>query len=262
MQDLIDLDRYPIDRPESPAAGELVARCRREMNATGMVNLDGFLLPAAIKRAAEELLPLCASVAYTHRRQHNVYFEDRIDGLTPAHAALARFHTVHHTLCADQVGETVIHRVYEWAPLPAFLARVLGRTALHLMSDPLARVNVIEYRPGETLNWHFDRSQFTTTLLIQPAEQGGEFEYRSDVRSELDQNYAGVARFLRGVDPDVRVNPLGAGTLNVFAGRNTLHRVSTVRGHRSRLVAVYSYYEQPDVVFSAEERLGFYGRAH
>jgi hypothetical protein len=34
----------------------------------------------------------------------------------------------------------------------------------------------MDYRPGEALNWHFDRSQFTTTLLIQAPEQGGEFE--------------------------------------------------------------------------------------
>ena len=47
----------------------------------------------------------------------------------------------------------------------------------------------------------------------------------------------------------------------MFAGKNTLHRVSTVRGSRSRMIAVYSYYDRPDVQFSDEERLGFYGRA-
>jgi hypothetical protein len=56
------------------------------------------------------------------------------------------------------------------------------------------------------------------------------------------------------------VNPLEAGTLNVFAGRNTLHRVSPVRGEKSRLVAVFCYYERPDARFSAEESIGFYGR--
>ncbi len=70
-----------------------------------------------------------------------------------------------------------------------------------------------------------------------------------------------MAKLLRGSDPLVRVNPLAAGTLNVFAGKNTLHRVSPVRGRRDRLVAVYSYYEQPNVTFSERERIGFYGRA-
>jgi hypothetical protein len=48
--------------------------------------------------------------------------------------------------------------------------------------------------------------------------------------------------------------------LNVFEGKNTLHRVSAVRGNRNRLVAVFSYYEKPGVTFSREERIGFYGR--
>jgi hypothetical protein len=122
-------------------------------------------------------------------------------------------------------------------------------------------VNVINYKPGETLNWHFDRSLFTTTLLIQAPDAGGEFEYRGNLRGDQDPNYDGVARLLGGADPGIRVNPLAAGTLNVFAGKNTLHRVSTVRGRRDRLIAVYSYYEQPDVLFSDRERIGFYGRA-
>src|SRR5271166_441613 len=172
-----------------------------------------------------------------------------------------RFDTVNHTLCDDQLHGTLVRAVYEFAPLPAFLARVLEKPALYCMSDPLARVNVMDYRPGEALNWHFDRSQFTTTLLIQAAEDGGEFEYCSNLRSDSDPNYEGVGRLLGGDERNIRVNPLAGGTLNVFEGKNTLHRVSAVRGNRNRLVAVFSYYEKPGVMFSAEERIGFYGRA-
>ena len=65
---------------------------------------------------------------------------------------------------------------------------------------------------------------------------------------------------LRGEDAGIQVNPLAGGTLNVFKGRNTLHRVSTVRGSRKRLIAVFSYYDRPGVMFSPEERVGFFGR--
>jgi hypothetical protein len=57
------------------------------------------------------------------------------------------------------------------------------------------------------------------------------------------------------------VQPLAAGTLNVFAGRNTAHRVTPVLGNRSRIIAVFSYYDKPGVAFSSAERIGFYGRA-
>ena len=52
-----------------------------------------------------------------------------------------------------------------------------------------------------------------------------------------------------------------AGTLNVFRGKNTAHRVTPVVGPIDRIIAVFSYYETPGVRFSDEERIGFYGRA-
>ena len=54
--------------------------------------------------------------------------------------------------------------------------------------------------------------------------------------------------------------PLAPGTLNVFKGRNTAHRVTAVDGGRARIIAVFSYYETPEFTFSETERLGFYGR--
>ncbi len=128
------------------------------------------------------------------------------------------------------------------------------------MRDALARANVMAYRDGETLNWHFDRSEFTTTLLLQAPEEGGDFVYRTDLRSDGDPNYEGVAKLLRGEDPDVQTLKLSAGTLNVFRGKNTAHKVSTVKGKRERLIAVFSYFDRPGVVFSKEEQIGFYGR--
>jgi len=34
-----------------------------------------------------------------------------------------------------------------------------------------------------------------------------------------------------------------------------------VEGGRARIITVFSYYERPGVLFTTEERLGFYGRA-
>jgi hypothetical protein len=261
MHELLDLDRYPLDRADSADYERLVLDCRRQMESQGMFNLDGFVRPSAIERAVAELEPLTGPCSFTHQRQHNVYFESAVPGLPERHAALATVDSVHHTLCDDQIRHTVIHTIYEFEALPAFLAAVLQRPKLYRMDDPLGRVNVMEYRPGETLNWHFDRSGFTVTLLIQAPERGGEFEYRHALRSDSDPNYGGVAQVLGALDPEVRVNPLAPGTLNVFAGKNTLHRVAKIRGTRNRLVAVYCYYEQPGVRFSPAERIGFYGRA-
>jgi alkylated DNA repair dioxygenase AlkB len=261
VRDLLDLDRYLLDQPGTAGYEELVARCRRELEREGMFNLEGLVRPSTIRAAAEELAPLASSSSYTHARAHNVYFLERVEGVDESHAALKKFQTVNHTLCDDQLTHTFVHRLYEWQPLVDFIARVLDLPQLYLMDDPLARANVMEYRPGEALNWHFDRSRYTTTLLIQSAQEGGEFQYCSDLRADGKPNYDEVGRVLTGETDRIRVNPLAAGTLNVFAGKNSLHRVSTVQGQRSRLVAVFSYYERPGVLFSEKERLGFYGRS-
>jgi hypothetical protein len=261
MREWVDLERYPIERADSAPYGELVEGCRAQLREHGSFNLDGFLRDSAVDRAVRELEPRMAGGGFRHARRHNIYFEDDLPGLPGGHPALVKTETVNHTLCADQLRGTLVERLYEWAPLIAFLARTMDKPCLYEMNDPLGRVNVLAYGQGEALNWHFDRSQFTTTLVIRTAEAGGEFEFRSGLRSDTDPNYDGVARLLRGEDPLVRVQSLAAGTLNVFAGRCTAHRITPVRGTRSRMVAVFSYYETPGVAFQAAERLGFYGRA-
>ena len=261
MKDILDLERYPIDRLQSADGRSLIARCKADLADDGMFNLDGLVRPDVIARCAAELQPRLDRESYTHKRSHNVYFLRNVAGLSPDHPALRQVETVHHTLCADQVRDSVVTKIYEWAPFVEFLALVMERPKLHVMEDPLARVNVIAYRAGEALNWHFDRSQFTTTLLIQAPASGGEFQYRRDLRSDADPNYEGVARLLRGEDKAVRSLPLRPGTLNVFKGKNTLHRIAPPAGGQDRIVAIFSYYDQPGVVFSETERIGFYGRA-
>ena len=164
------------------------------------------------------------------------------------------------TVCGDRIPASLVTRVYEWQPLIDFLAAAMDKPRLYRMADPLARINVMVYRAGDALNWHFDRSEFTTTCLLQAPLAGGEFQYRSGLRSDADPNYEGVGRLLSGEDDQVQSLPLTPGTLNVFKGRNTAHRVSPVEGGQARIIAVFSYYETPDVAFSDAERLGFYGR--
>jgi hypothetical protein len=261
MQQILDLDRYPIDRLGASETRRLIECCQAELAAHGMFNLPGLVRDSVIDRCAAELEPLIDTVAYTHKRRHNIYFRTDIEGLAPRHPALRRCDTINHTLCGDQLAGTIVGRIYEWLPLADFLARVMGKPRLFLMADPLARINVMGYRAGEALNWHFDRSEFTTTLLIQSPEAGGEFQYRSGLRTDDDQNYDGVAKLLRGEDDAARSLPLKAGTLNVFKGRNTAHRVTPAVGDKQRIIAVFSYYERPGVQFTPEERVGFYGRA-
>ncbi len=83
MKDVIELDRYPVDQPGSPAYRELLSTCQRNMADHGMFNLDGFVRPEAIARAAAEVQPLARTISYTHQRNHNVYFDNAIWDMHP-----------------------------------------------------------------------------------------------------------------------------------------------------------------------------------
>ncbi|MGU7781993.1 HalD/BesD family halogenase [Burkholderia sp. PU8-34] len=262
MKNILDLDRYPLDREGSSEWNALVEKAAADLGRDGMFNLEDFVRPEVVSRAVAEISPVMDKHSHTHKRMHNIYFLPDIPELAPGHPALRKVETVNHTVCADQIPNSVIASIYAYEPLVRFLAATMRKENLYLMDDPLAKINVMSYREGEALNWHFDRSEFTTTLLLQEPMQGGEFEYRTDLRSDSDPNYDGVAALLEGRDPRVQSIRLKAGTLNVFRGKNTAHRVTPVEGERDRMVTVFSYYEKPGVTFHGEERMGFYGRAH
>ena len=60
--------------------------------------------------------------------------------------------------------------IYESPAVRRFIVEVVEVVevdGVHALADELASVDVVSYRDGEALNWHFDRAPFTTTLLLQ-----------------------------------------------------------------------------------------------
>jgi len=83
-------------------------------------------------------------------------------------------------------------------------------------------------------------------------------------RSLLKQLYQWdplVGRILDGDRTGVVDLPFTAGTLLIFGGNQTLHRVTRVSGSRARLVPVLCYAEEPDLVNSESVRELFWGRS-
>ena len=173
MTDIVDLDRYPLNKLESLEGQGLIHDCQKALSRDGTFNLPGLIRPKMLEQMVNKILPVIQSSSFTHRRRHNVYFLPDIEGLEPEHPALTEFETANHTVCADQIPDSALIKLYLWPPLADFLAAVMQKPALYPMDDPLACLNVMAYRSGEALNWHFDRSEFTTTLLLQAPYSGG-----------------------------------------------------------------------------------------
>ena len=91
--------------------------------------------------------------------------------------------------------------------------------------------------------------------------QGGDFEVAPRIRTAADERYPAVTRVLQGARDDVVRLPMTPGTLLIFEGRHSLHRVSPIRGATSRLVGLLAYDTKPGTVSTEILRLARYGRA-
>jgi len=112
---------------------------------------------------------------------------------------------------------------------------------------------------GDGFPWHFDTNNFTITLAIQSADEGGLFEYAPNIRQD-GENFEAVKAVLDGVSDWVKSLALEPGDLQLFKGRYSLHRVSPLKGSTPRYVAILSYVEQPDMVGTPERVKQLYGR--
>jgi hypothetical protein len=167
-----------------------------------------------------------------------------------------------HTIGYDQFpSDSLIRELYESDELLVFLGRVLGREPLHRYADPIGALNVAVMVEGDVLAWHFDQTDFVVSLAIQTSERGGDFENVALVRSPRDENYEAVATVLRGDADEIVVEPMTPGTLMLFEGRHSLHRVSPIEGARPRYVALFGYDTKPDTMSSELLKQIRYGRS-
>lgn len=258
--DVVDLDRYPIDELDSESGRALVASCREELAAQGACNLQGFIRPGAVEAMvaiAGDLRPK----AWTSAQPHTIYFEQPDETVPADHPRSHQVRSVKHGIALDYIpADAPMRRLYESDDLTAFIAAVLEKPVLYRSADPLDALQVTAMGDGDELGWHFDRSEFSITVMYQPAEEGGEFVYFPGLRSETDPNYEAVQRALEGDETGMSVLPSAPGTLAFFHGTNALHRVTPVKGATPRINTVLTYGERDDMKLNDLTSQLFYGR--
>ncbi len=150
-----------------------------------------------------------------------------------------------HVVAYDQFpARSALRALYEWDPLMNFVAAVLGLDRIHRYADPLGALNLAVMSEGDVLDWHFDQTDFVVSLAVQSSERGGHFENAANLRAPDDERYDDVAEVLDGTPEGgarVVVEPMTPGTLMIFAGRRSMHRVTPVGGPRARHVALFGY---------------------
>ena len=255
---LVDLERYPL----TDAA--LIAKSHAEYLAGGAVVFPNFLTPTALRDMIDEVQS-CAHVAFVSRNGHNVYFDAGDPTLPPSHPRNRQVRTVGGSVAYDLLPEgSRLRALYQWEPLLRFVRSVLGLPALHRLDDGIGACTVNVFREGDEQGWHFDETEFSTTLMLTAADDGGDFEYVPAMRKNMKDGseHSAVSAALDGSREGIRRLPLTPGALAIFRGHCSLHRVTQNRGETTRLVAVLAFNASPGVSNSEYVRELFWGRRH
>lgn len=255
IDDIVDLDTHPI---EDVGFGD---RCKTTLNADGVLVLEGFIRPTALVAMVEEGRT-GQKHAYFCTQSHSVYLTPSDPAYPADHPANRKVESSKGCICDDMVGAgSPLRTLYDDPTFRSFIKRATGQSELHPYADPLSSINIHYANRGQELGWHFDNSSFAITLLIKKPDAGSRFEYVKNLRDAGagEMNYAGVQALLNGeVEPQVL--SMEPGTLVLFRGRNSIHRVSPNESDKTRMLAVLAYNAEPGVALSESARMTFYGR--
>lgn len=252
MEDLLGLRLDDVD---------LVERCRNQFRAEGICVLPNFLRDDTVQRLVDECREL-APLGHRSASRANPYLADPVVDAAPGDPRGALIESQVVAVAYDLFPpDSLLRRLYEWDGLLNFVAAVLDRGPLHRYADPFGALNLAVMEEGDEIGWHFDFTDFVVSLALQAPEGGGRFENVPKIRTRDDDALDVVAAVLAGeADHLVRIEPMTPGTLMLFNGSCSLHRVSAVEGPVPRHVALLAYDTVPGRDSSDVLKMNRYGR--
>ncbi|WP_170338167.1 HalD/BesD family halogenase [Ruegeria arenilitoris] len=262
LVDLVDLGRYPIDRPNSAAYDRLIDDIRRDLDKDGCAVLPGFVHEDGLSQLLTEAEAVAPSAHRSFNRT-NAYFTKDDPRFGIAHPIRRFYDRSNAFVPADNFPSTgPLRRIYEFEGFLPFMREALNEPADQFFryDDPLADVIINVVEEGQGFPWHFDTNNYTVTLAIQNGEHGGAFEYAPNLRTAEEENFDKVASVLDGNMEMVRQLELNPGDLQIFRGRYSLHRVAPVSGARPRYVGIFSFVEAEGMCGGVERTRQLYGR--
>lgn len=252
---MIDTERYDLDDPA------LARTCLAQFRAEGISVLPGFLHAEAVATLVAESDDLAPS-AHRSATRATVFLATADPALPSGDLNAIELESSVEVVGYDLFpAHSALRALYESEELLAFIGRCLGVEQLFRYADPFGALNLAIMREGDQLGWHFDMTDFVVSIAIQSSTRGGEFENAARIRSDSDPGTDAIAAVLDDSgDHLVRIEPMTPGTLMIFNGRWSLHRVDPVGGERPRYVALLAYDTKPGTDSTDTLKLARYGR--
>ena len=259
---IINTAALPVDNLSCADARTWIAQLRARLDQDGSCTLPNFVTEPTLTRMAQQALSI-AHLAYPGPTEVSPYFFNYQlgsgDDLPATHPLRHKGKRNLSQVAADLIpAEFLLSQLYRSDSMLDFLAAVTGKP-VYRNQDPYQSLNISVMKQGGCQQWHFDSGTMVTTLLLQEPEAGGIFEYAPAIRSEEDENFDAVQAVLDGNSDRVRQNRLQAGTLSLFRGHYSLHRVTEVEGSRQRVQAILGYSTRPGLFGKKESSILHYG---
>ena len=199
VENLIDLNNYPIHQSDSAEYLEIVKSVRLDLAEDGCAVLSNFLSVEGLDTIANEAEERKSQAYYAESKLCNVYLANGNPNEAEDHPQNIFLERTNGFITADLLGKgTYSHMLYNCQPLREFLAICLSKEKLYIYEDPISNMIVNLCKPGQTFNWHFDTNEFTITFLLKSAESGGYFEYVPNLRTKSDECFDEVKKILNG----------------------------------------------------------------
>jgi len=251
---IIDLDRYPIFDPDDPVLQRLVEEARDAFAKRGVFLAPDFIRPDALRTMLAELEALLPHARYHDRTQPAGERKDNSGTYELPERYVQRYATI--TYDRFEAG-SLLRKFFECDALTAFVGRLFGEQTYYRSTDPVLACLAHIAKEGDGLSWHFDPNDGVTTLLLQSPEAGGVLEVAPWVRRDGEEGRAMVRAVVDGTYEGTVQIEQAVGTLVLFRGHRSLHRVTPVEGPTARINLVCSYSSEPGHAFSESHRQAY-----
>jgi len=260
LSNLVNLERYPIDRPESPECLSTIEEAKKILKEEGLVVLDGFANPSLVEEV-KGFADQNKDNIYTEVSEGNAYICDGDASLPADHPKNIIMQTQLGVLSYEQIPDEMrLYKFYHNDDIKKFVEKIIGRGEIFRYECDLGSINVAAMGKTDKLRWHFDNSDFVVSIPIQESESGGDYEYVFKIRDENSENYDEVKKLLDGDHSRVKKLVARPGSLVLFEGRYTIHRVTEITGESLRIVGLLGFASEPGVKSSPKLREIRYGK--
>jgi predicted 2-oxoglutarate/Fe(II)-dependent dioxygenase YbiX len=259
---IVNTELYPLDRLDAKVGQAWLSQVRGDLHQQGSCTLPNFVTAEVLQQMAEQARSI-THLAYPGPTAVSPYFFNYRLGegeSLPNSHPLRRIGKRRLAQVASDLipADFLLCKLHGSKLMIDFLSSVLQQP-VYQNRDPYQSLNISVMDEGGCQQWHFDAGNMVTTLLLQEPEGGGVFEYVPAIRAETDENFAAVEAVLDGRSDRVIQNRLCAGTLSLFRGHYSLHRVTPVLGKRQRLQAILGYSTNPAMYGKLESSILHYG---